>query len=422
MNQVGDTVELMVGPIPSGSTIYSYVWDFWDGLSTATQAPFVVKVINIGGQPGTDELHYTCRPVAVDGQSVSLAGTLTANNPPTILPGVSLSANDGYFAYLTTLSLQAIDQDGDPITFAWYSAGTYLGAGTSSPAGTANGTWTGNNTQIIAAYPATANNIDVVVVGDSIVTCYVADDRGGTSSVNFLLRGSPNPPPSATTAAGFGNVNFDATTPPTARIGTGQTVDFTVFVAPMPAHILSFQWSFSGTNGWTMPPIYEYGTTSYLENGGLQNTVHRNIDAEVVSSGTQKVVVADVRVVATNVYNGAISHSDADYAITLIANSAPSAVTITRKVNGSPITGNGPVPSGSLIEFSADGTDPNGDVVFCKWRFAQPFAPNPVYFWGPKVLYDTTGYASLSSVQGSLVVTDWLGQSLTTVLPSTTIS
>jgi len=88
MNQVGDTVELMVGPIPSGSTIYSYVWDFWDGLSTATQAPFVVKVINIGGQPGTDELHYTCRPVAVDGQSVSLAGTLTANNPPTILPAI----------------------------------------------------------------------------------------------------------------------------------------------------------------------------------------------------------------------------------------------------------------------------------------------------------------------------------------------
>lgn len=422
MNQVGDTVELMVGPIPSGSIIYSYVWDFWDGQSTATEQPFVVKVINIGGQPGTDELHYTCRPVAIDGQSVSLAGTLTANNPPTILPGVSLSANDGYFAYLSRLGLQAIEQDGDPMTFAWYSGGTYLGAGTSSPAGSANGTWTGNDTQIIAAYPVTENYLEVVVIGDAIVTCYVADDRGGTAAVNYLLRGEPNPPPSATTTAGFGNVNFDATTPATARIGTGQTVDFTVYVAPMPNHVLSFQWSFSGSNGWTMPPIYEAGTTSYLENGGLQNTVHRDISTEVVSSGTQKVVVADVRVVATNIFNGALSHTDADYAVTLIANSGPSSVTVVRSVNGSPITGSGPVNSGDKIEFAANGTDPNGDVLICKWQFFQPFAPNPVYYWGPKVLYDTTGYASLSLVTGILTITDWLGASISVNLPTTSIS
>jgi len=422
MNQVGDQVGLMTAPVPSGSAIYSYAWDFWDGTSTATAAPFVAKVINIGGQPGTDELHYQCTPVAIDGQHVTLNGTIWANGEPTILPGVSISNNDDYFAYSTQLSLRAINQDGDLFSFAWYTGTTFLGLGTTAAIGSASGTWTGNGTTVIANYPARENHIGLVVASSRIVTCYVTDTRGGTTSVDFALRGEANPPPDATVAAGVGGASFDASTPPTARIGTGQTVDFTVYVAPMPSHSMGFQWDFSGSNNWTMPPATESGTTAVLANGGFQNTVHRDISTEVVSTGTSKAATAGVRIVATNAFSGQLTHTDAQFEITLIANSIPSSVTVTRKVNNVDITGFGPVVAGSAIQFSAVGTDADLDVLFYKWQIAQPFTPNPVYFWGPKFVYDTTGYAGGQSVQGQLAVIDRLGGQLNVVIPVTNIT
>lgn len=422
MKQVGEQVQLMVSPIPSGSIIYAYVWDTWDGSSTATAAPFVTKVVNIGGQPGTDELHYTCRPVAVDGQSTTLNGTLEANNRPTILPGVSISQNNGYFTFNTQLRLNAIDFDNDPLSFAWYTGTTYLGAGTSALSGNFSGTWSGNGTTIIQNYAGTQNYIDLTIASDRTVTCYVADDRGGTASVNFALTGSPNPPPEATVAAGVGGVSFDAATPPSARIGVGQTVDFTVFVAAMPQHTVSFLWTFSGSNNWTMLPEIETGTTSYLASGAVQNTVARNIDSEVVTNGTSKLVTAQVRVTAENNESGQLTYMDSSYVVTLIANSAPSAVTVARSVNGVAVSGSGPVAAGSKLEFAAAGTDANADLLIYRWVFNQPITPSTLYLWGPKVLVDTTGYAGTNSVEGTLVVEDWLGATLSVVLPSTDIT
>jgi hypothetical protein len=421
MNQVGDTVTLSVLPVPPGSAIYSYVWDFWDGSSTATDKPFVAKVINIGGQPGTDELHYTVRPVAVDGQSVTLNGTITANAAPTILPGASVSNNDQYFAYLSTLTIQSFITDADPYSYAWYTGTAYLGAGTSTPFGTVNGTWTGNGQTLIAPYPATQNRISLVIASPQIVTCYVVDSRGGTSSVSFGLSGDPNPPPDATLTAGFGALVFDSTTPPIARIGVGKTVDFTVYVAPMPDHTVSFLWTFAGSHGWTMPPTTMTGVTTVLPNGGWQNTVHRNIDSEVVFSGTSKVSTAEVRVTAVNTLNGEISHADAQFSVTLIANSPPSSVEILRKVNGVTISGLGPVAHGQNIEFSANGTDPNGDLMTYFWHFNQPFVPADLYLWGPKVVVDTGSYAG-QVVQGQMWVYDRLGAFLTTLVPLTNVT
>lgn len=411
----------MVAPIPSGSAIYSYVWDLWDGSSAATAAPFIAKVVNIGGQPGTDELHFTCRPVARDGQTVSLSGTVTANNPPTILPGVSISANDAYFAYPTVLRLTAIDMDNDPISFAYYVGTNLLGNGTASFVGYLDGTWAGNGTTVIQQYAGTENYLDVVVSADRNVQCYVRDDRGGTASVSFALRGEASPPPDATLTAGVSGVGFDASSPATARIGVGETVEFTAYVTPMPQHVVSFAWMFSGSDNWTMPPIVETGTTSYLANGALQNTVHRSIDAEVVTTGTAKVATARLRVTATNIYDSQISHVDAVYPITLVANSAPSAVSVVRSDGGTPVSGVGPVAAGTQLEFAAAGTDVDLDLLTYRWVFNQAVVPNTLYLWGPKVLVDTTGYASMTSVQGSLTVTDRLGAVLSVILPPTNI-
>ena len=421
MNQVGEQVTLAVYPVPSGSVIYSYVWDFWDDTSTATTAPFVVKTINIGGRPGTDVLDYTCRPVAVDGQSVTLSGTIKANNPPTVVPGVSISNNDDFFFFSTRLQLQAIDMDGDAFTFAWYNGTDYLGTGTTSSAGSVSGTWTGNGTTIINNYPSSLNYLDAVVTEDSTVTCYVIDVRAGTSHVNFLLRGEDNPNPVAVVTAGIAGVSFDSASPPTARVGPDQFVDFTVYTSPMPSHLVEFLWTFAGSNHWSMPPLTEAGTRYPLPNGGVQSTVHRDISTEVISTGTTKIATASVQIMATNIYNGGITRSNTDYTITLVKNSAPSGVDIARRVNGTILTGNGPVTVGDLIEFSASGTDANMDVMFYEWRFTQPFAPSPIYFWGPKVLYSTVGYGTGDSVEGQLTTQDWLGASLVTVLPSTLI-
>lgn len=421
MHQVGEEVTLIASPTPSGSVIYSYVWDFWDGTSTASVAPFVTKVINIGGQPGTDELNFTCQPVAVDGQSIVLAGSLSANNPPTILPGVSITNNDDYFAFNTQLSLQAIDLDGDSFYFAWYSGTTYLGTGTTVAAGTVAGTWTGNGTTLIQDYPSSQNYIDVTVAESGVATCYVVDDRSGTSSVNFLLRGTDNPNPTAVITAGIEGISFDSATPPTARVGSNQFVDFTVFVAPLPSHLVTFQWSFAGTNNWSMLPAYEAGTRYDLSNGGIQNTVHRDISTEVISTGTSKVATADVQITASNIFNGQVTRTDAEYTITLIKNTAPSGVTVTRKVNGVEIDGLGPVTAGDLIEFSASGSDINEDVLFYEWKFIQPFDPINLYLWGPKVLFSTSGFGTGSTVDGQLTTRDWLDASLVTVLPTTNV-
>lgn len=421
MNQVGDQVTLAVYPVPSGSVIYSYVWDFWDGTSTATTAPFVVKTINIGGQPGTDVLDYSCKPVAIDGQSVTLNGTITANSPPTILPGVSISNNDDIFPFGTRLQLSAIDMDGDTFSFAWYNGTEFLGVGTTSSGGNVSGTWTGNGTTIIDQYPSSVNFLDLVVAESGIVTCYVADVRAGTSHVNFLLRGEDNPSPLAAITAGVGGISFDSAAAPIARIGPDQFVDFTVFVAPMPFHLVEFLWSFGGSNHWTMDPSVDAGTRYVLANGGIQNTVHRDISTEVITNGTSKVVTAGVQVTATNIVSGDITRSNTDYTITLIKNTAPESVAIARSVDGSIISGVGPVTVGDMIEFSAAGTDVDMDVMFYEWQFTQPFDPTTIYFWGPKVLYSTVGYGTGASVEGQLTVRDWLGASLVQVLPSTTL-
>lgn len=420
MNQVGDQVTLMVSPVPTGTMIYSYVWNFWDGTSTATEQPFVVKVINIGGHPGTDALLYTCRPVAVDGQSVVLYGSIAANGPPTIIYG-SISDNDNYFSYTTQLSVTAIDQDGDTFDFLWYSGTTPLGSGAVSAVGMASGTWMGNGETVIANYPASQSVLTTVVSSDRDITCKVVDVRSGTAVIDFALRGSPNPPPVASLAAGFTGLSADSSTPPIARIGPGQTVDFTVYAAPMPTHDLSFSWNFSGSLGWTMDPHSSVGTTTVLENGGYQNTVHRDISAEVVSTGTSKGVVAEVRVLARNKTSGQITHADVDYEVTLIANTDPSSVVVSRVVNNAYVNGVGPVVAGSKIEFSGTGHDDNNDVLTYKWSFAQPFAPSTVHFWGPKVLYDTSGYSSAQIVQGQLHVYDAMGGTLSTLLPTTNI-
>ena len=416
----GNSVTLPVA-CSNGSVIYSYVWNFWDGSSTATVAPQVTKEINIGGQPGTGVLDYTCTPVALDGQHVVLSGTLLANNPPTILPGAAISVNDAYYPYTTVVSLTALDLDGDTFSFAWYEGASYLSAGTLAAAGTLNGTWVGNGTQVTVARPTWQNTLATTVANDRLLTCYVVDDRGGTSSLDFSLRGAPTPPPSASISAGQLGPFFDASALPVAYIGAGQTFDFTVFVNPVPNSTVSFWWSFAGSNGWTEGPVNTGGVTTVLANNGYQNTVQRDISSEVILNGNSKSATAEVTVTAGNIATGQTTAVSLSYEIVLLNNAPPSGVTVTRSVGGTPVTG--PVPLGSLILFAAAGTDPAAELLTYQWAFSQPFAPAVLYSYGPQFVYDTGGYSGTNQVvQGQLTVVDRLGSEITVALPVTTFS
>ena len=424
LNQVGDTVQLSVGTFAgAGSIIYSYVWNFWDGSSTATVQPSVIKVINIGGNPANDNLVYSCRPVALDGQSTVIYGTLTANNPPLILPGASVSQNDGYFPFSAAVAITALDYEGDAIAYAWYEGPLFLGSGSTTLAGTAHGTWAGNGSVAITACAAYQNTFLASVVSDRVITCYVKDNRGGTTSLDFSLRGQNPPTPTASVSASPLGVSFDASTLPTALIGPGQTVDFTVYANPLPNTLLSFSWDFSGSNGWSMAPTSSAGVTTNLANGGYQNTVSRDISGETILTGVSKAVTTDIHISAFNYATNQTTHTDLQTSIVLVQNLPPSGVTVARSVAGVPVAGVGPITPGALLEFAATGTDSNSELLTYRWQFAQPFPPLNVFYHGPKVVYDTGGYSGTNQlVQGQLTVTDRLGATLRVVLPPTSFT
>ena len=424
--QVGDLVTFSVSGTGNTSGVYSYVWKFWDGTGTATPGPQTSKQVNMGSNPsgaGPSGLRFSCTAVATDGQSAQVAGVILANNPPTLLPGAGVTRNDTVFSYSTRLSLSAFDFENDPIEFAWYSGTTFLSSGTSVSSGTVNGTWQGNGVTRILSRNLTQNHLDMVVSSPRNVTCYVRDNHSGTTAMSFDLRGRIPVRPSATASAGFDGITADATSLPEQRIGQGQSVTFTVY-AKDPGRNLSFGWAFYGSNNWSSGSVNPTNSvTTPTADGGYQNVLIRPIDMETLLPGTRsKQSTAVCYVVATDTLSGHQDVTQVDVPVTLVADDSPSFFQVTRKVNGAAIIGTGPVTRGDVIEFSTSGTDPNGDVVTAMWRFAQPFSPSVGLFWGPKFLLPTSGYSSGQAVQGTLTLTDRLGQSTTEVIPVTLVA
>ena len=415
---VGNTATLPVA-CSSGSVIYSYVWNFWDGSSTATKAPVVSKLVNMGGNPNNGQLLYTCTPVALDGQYVTLSGSIMANNPTTILTGARISVNDAVYPFTTQLSLTALDLENDSLLFKWYQGAQFIGNGSVYSAGTCSGTWIGNGTSVVVGRPAYTSALAYTALSDQTLTCLVEDTRGGTNALSFNLRGSAPTTPDSSIYAAVTGLTFDASALPTALIGPGQSVAFTVNASPAPGYTLNFSWNFYGSNRWTVPGTAP-GVTTIFANGGYQNIATKDISGELVGTGTSKEVTAAVTVTATNVLNGAVSSTTLTQSIALVANSAPSGVSVGRYISGIPVTA--PVAAGSLIEYVATGTDANNSLLSYRWLFAQPFSPATVYYYGPKLIYDTGAYSSGQTVQGQLTVTDRLGASITTALPATIIA
>jgi hypothetical protein len=414
--QVGQTGTFSVSGYGDLYDIYSYVWHFWDGSGTATPGPSVMKVINTGSNPfgAPTGLQVSCLPVGIDGQFTTLYGTFAANNGPIIVPGDAfITNNDQYFPYATEVSATAFDFERQPLAFSWYTGTTFLSSGTSSYVGSVAGTWSGNGTSFVGEFSGTQNYFATVIDSPTPLTLYVTDNSGGTTTLDFSLRGQEAPPPIASAGAGFAGVS--AATLGVQRIGVGQSVDFTVYANTVTNGTLSFVWEFFGSNNWTVTG-QSAGTTTLLPNGGYQNTVVKDISGEVVAVGTQKTVEAICDIALTTPGSQSVQTTQVAVEVVLLSNLPPSGISIVVSDNGVPIV-NGIGTQGDVIEFDATGTDPNNQWVWYEWNFNQPFLPNTGLYWGAKVRLDTSRYTPGQSLNGLLTATDLLGGTLTVILP-----
>lgn len=408
MNQVGQNKTFMLSTT-SGSQIYSYVWKFWDNTSEATVYPTVQKMLNIGGNPLDDRsLYYTCNPVAVNGQQVVVNGSLQVNNPPGIVPSPSISTNDDYLPFSTRLRLDAFDVDqslGDsPLAFDWYLGSYALGNGTLGTPYSYDGTWSGNDTVVVQTLTVQPCYYDTTVYSNRTIRCYVQDQSGGITYVDFDLRGYVRPPLETGISASAGNLGAGASTLPIKRIGQGY-FEFVVDARDAGNAALSFLWSFTGANNWTVPASGA-GAVSQNPDGSWRSVYNKNLAGEVVSSGTEKTAVAVCTVTSPS------ASTDVNISVVLVENSGPSNVVITYwdAETNAPITPPGPVPQGTKIRYEAVVTDPDGDICYMFWSFNSVLAtewPSPTNLIGPKVVVDTALWP-VSPVRGTFLAVDRL--------------
>lgn len=429
MYQVGDLVQFTVSSVSAqGTNVYAYVWKFWDNSTIATVAGTAWKTINIGGNPANgDQLIYACNPVLVNGSSVELAGTVCAQNPPMVAPSPTISDNDDYYGFTSTLSVSAFDIDGNtPLTFGWYENGAYLGPGVNGATSMVPYTWVGNGTQVFGVYPAQENSLVVTVTADTVITWTGTDTAGGTVSLDFELHGQPVPPLTGVLEVDTNSVTTDATSSPIQRIGPGQTVTFVAYVTDIDGLCPSFVWNLSNASpgNWTVAYLGP-GTGAVLPDGSFSNTLVKDVSMEVVSSGTAKACEAICLVTGTNPASRSYGQTASLYfVVELLQNSPPTGTVITcaNAATGAAVdmSASGPgVPAGTVLVYTAVTADPANDVVNQFWQVTNvPQGQSPLYaagnlnMYGPQLVLDTTGYPP-GQVTGQITSTDRFGGALT---------
>lgn len=400
MNNVGD-IKVFTSSIstPMGRA-YTYVWRWWDGTVSVTTTTTVSKRLNMGGNPA-DGFLLRYEVVVVDeyGSSTTCPGSLVVNNPPTIVPPPSVSPNDRTFPYNTVLQVTAFDFESDAFGFFWYekvpggrvpltvsnglvSQATDTQSVTGYYSGTLVGSYTG--TRCLMTYHGTsAKTLEVDVV----------DSNSGTSRLDFQVRGRLATNPFSSITAVSPNVQQEPDLIP-KRIGTGQTVNFSVYsdVTPNP---VDFTFSYYGSNGWTATGD-SVGSANHQPNGAWRGTDTKSIANEL--PGEKKVIVwlhdtvTDYR-------------SQAQVGVELLANAAP----VSLSVAVSPGT---TVSVNTKVTFTATATDPDGDLISYKWSLV----PSMVLY-GRRITV-VAGATPGETIDGQVTATDRYGGSVAANLPT----
>lgn len=379
--------------LPTGTNIYSYVWRWWDGTVEAVETAAAAKVVNMGGHPDTQELHYSCTAVAVDGQEVTLNGTFQANNSPRIYQP-TITVNDAYLPFSTRLGFYYYDIENPAtpaaVTVRWFSESAFLSYGLSSGASSTSGTWTGNAVQDVRSYTSLENHYYANVFSSRTISCQLVDTNQGTTWLDFDLRGFQRPAPPTGVLATTASILTSIFSLPVQRIYTGAYFDFEVIARDASGGPLEFAWSFSGSNHWTVEAEGR-GVSNDLPDGSTRSVYHKVIDAEVVSTGTQKTVVAEC------IIQGQSARSDVRVEVILLKNTAPPTgyVVVRNNSTGQVYSDLSAVPKEDNIQYDAIVTDPDGDILEIRWNFTltSPGVARPTSYlvYGPKVVLTPEG-------------------------------
>jgi hypothetical protein len=389
MQNVGDTKIFL----QSGTTS-RYVWRWlWDDTVDATTEGTISRKLNLGGNP-LDGFLVRHETVVVDdlGLSTVYPGSFVVNNPPQIIPAPSISANDGVFPYATKLSLTAFDFEGHPFTATLLDAGTFVSSSAGVSAGNVAGTYAG--AVYTGDYAALRFDFDLTVQENKDLTVVVVDSQSGTSMVDFVLRGRPAQAPSASSGQAVDNALGELSGSLRQRIGPSEYAQFVAY-SQADGHAHNFLWEYAGTNGWAVPGA-SYGTSTPQADGST-----KNVDLHSIASETpgQKTVLMTLTDLATGLF------VQSEFGIELVANAGP--IGVTTAVSATQEDSSWVASSGDTIVWTAQASDPDGDLLIFRWDFTNPVL-GP--FYGAKAILDTTGLSPLPfTVQGILTVTDRLG-------------
>lgn len=415
--QIGDTAQFTVASvIDPGSLVYSYVWRWWDQAIQVGTNGTAYKRINMGGDPiNGNRLIYSCTPVSIDGSSVDLYGTITANNSPFIAASPSASKNDDYYGYSTTLYLTAYSIDRHLLSFEWYDGSTYLGTGTLGLMTTVDHTWRGNDTQVTRTYTGRSNYITLSVYADKIITCRVTDIvNSAVTVVEFNLRGKLATPLDGVLVVDSNALTTDATSQSVSRIGPGNTMKFVAYVTDIDGLMPTFAWEFSNARNWTVQYIGA-GVNATLPDGSFSSTVDKAVGAEIVVSGEAKACTALCRITGNALSRSAGQFAELQFSVLLLKNNEPTGTTVTcAKMDGTPVNMvTELVDVGEFLVYSAVTTDPDLDVIDETWSISNYPYPTPFIMYGPKIIVSTAGFSPGDRVTGSVQAVDRMGASRT---------
>lgn len=401
-----------------------YVWKWWDGAvsATGTYSGSVQKKLNLGGNPEeTFTVPYRCEVCDSLGNVIQvIPGALEVNNPPIVVPSPVVTPQDQPFPYTAQAQVRAYDLENTEVKFYWYR-GThpYGGHATTVQDFTVEGTYYGT---VISGGPLNGytNTCSITALGaGTVMTCKVVDTDGGTTTVNFLLRGYDPASPRFAAAALPSTLTMAAARLPTQVIAPGQSVVFTCYgydTAPGP---LRYTWQFYGSNGWTRPGL----PLLYADNGtaaGVGSKSEYTLGIEGESAG-QKFAVVSVGNLAT----GRMAYTTLP--VQLVKNEAPSiteigmydavsqqaVTTITKQA----------LPARTVIQYNGTASEANLDVMAWKWDIIPPVGP-AYSVYGRTAFLDVSDWPdALYNAYGVVTAYDRYGQgSVPVTLPQVTLT
>ena len=266
---------------------------------------------------------------------------------------VSADQTSGIFPYVSNLETTVSDPEFNPVTVSWFESGTHVNDGLS---------------------------ISFIATKSTIVTAVATDSNGGVTSKNIAFEGNPHQNPVASPII----------RPDTGIISLTNDVNFAVYALdPNRGDDLVFSWShWNGTST---------GTTTRVSNSNMRfNQITVPMAGQTPGTRTVTVTVTDPDGYSTTTQT----------TIDLVASVPPVISSVTTPSPGA--------LAGSPVFFAAVAVSENNDPPGYSWNFTSP---RVVTLYGGNVEFDTLLADAGQIIQGTLVVDDGNGGSVSADIP-----